>query len=210
MTRDRLAAARDQEGFTLVELIVAMVLVGIVGFPLIESFIEAVKTTGATSTSLGSSHDAQLVDYYLQRDASGAAATNAPTTWACAAAAGVTVGSGATGLIQFTWPQAPQTTSSTLASGYPVFASGASYEADYVYQGADLTRYYCSVSGVVGTLIQASKVASSLSLTSPPTVPSLNDQCNGGSGLGTCTTVAWTDAAGRAYSTILYDRSFGS
>lgn len=210
LTRLRPTPQRSESGFTLVELIVAVVLMGVVAFPLIDSFIEAVKTTGATSTSLGSSHDAQLVDYYLQRDAAGATPATTPNAWACASAAGVTVGTTATGLIQFTWPEAPVVTATTLASGYPVFNSGASYESDYVYQGPDLTRYYCSVTGVVGTPIQTTRVASTLSLTSAPTVPRVNDNCNGGSGLGSCTTVSWTDASGKNYSATLYNRSFGS
>lgn len=203
--------AHDQDGFTLVELIVAIVLMGIVAVPLGVSFVEAVKTTGATSTSLGSSHDTQLVDYYLQRDAAGASATSSPSAWACAVGAGATVGPNA-GIIQFTWPQADVATGSTLASGYAGFSPGTNYEADYIYQSGGLTRYYCSVtaSGTFISTIQTNRVASTLSLTVPPVATPVST-CTGGAGpCITVTSVTWTDSSGKVFSTTLYDRSFGS
>ena len=202
MIRGRLRT--DESGFTLAELLVAIVIMGIITVPLFESFIDGLRTTTAASTSLGSSHDAQLADYYLERDAIGATPSESPSSWTCAAAAGVTVGAAPApqGVVQFTWTQAP-VYSGTLPSGLPSFNPGVSYESDYIYQGPKLTRYLCTVTGGVAGTPQATEVASSLSLTVAPTAtPSGCDSKE-----SHCTSVLLTDPAGRQYTTLLYERS---
>ncbi|HUZ43509.1 MAG TPA: prepilin-type N-terminal cleavage/methylation domain-containing protein [Acidimicrobiales bacterium] len=217
----RLPSRRDEGGFTLAELLIVVVIIGIIAGPLIDAFIQGLDTTGRASTSLGSSHDAQLTDYYLERDAVGSSAsTSPPAGWLCAAAGGVSVPTAATGVVEFSWNQAPHY-SSTMSSGQLLFAPGSSYEADYLYQGSHLTRYYCTVSGspAVGSAPQVTEVASGLSLTTAPsatiadcgsaptTTPTSTPASPGGKSPSICTTVQLTDPNGTVYSAVLYQRT---
>lgn len=55
-------------GFTLIELVVTVSIVGIIAVPLTGVVIEYFKTTVATSARLSESHDVQFVAAYWQRD----------------------------------------------------------------------------------------------------------------------------------------------
>lgn len=205
---------RDQAGFTLVELVVVVVLLGVVGGPLIESLIEALRTTGAASNSLGNSHDVQLADYYLERDAvgatpltGGATPTNPAADWTCAQAAGLTAVQVATqGVLEFKWAQAPSATGGTDSAGNPAFNAGQSYEADYVYSAPSLIRYFCTFSGGTTLSTQQVRVASTLSQTKTPTA-SVSTTCVPKQSLTTCTSVTLTDPNGQTYTVVLYERN---
>jgi prepilin-type N-terminal cleavage/methylation domain-containing protein len=64
MTRVR----RDDAGFTLVELIVAIVLLGIIAVPLGSALISFFHNTNATTDRLAESHDAQIASAYFGQD----------------------------------------------------------------------------------------------------------------------------------------------
>jgi len=208
----RVPGRRDQAGFTLAELLIVIVLIGVIAAPLIDAFIQGLDATGRAGTSLGSSHDAQLTDYYLERDAIGSSVSTAGTSpaagWTCALAdPSISVSMAASeGVVEFNWTQAPVYTPTALPSGLPDFVPGNSYEADYLYQGSSLTRYYCTVSGTTGSTPQVTKVASGLSQTVAPTV-SINGGCAGSKTKATCTTVQLTDPNGTVYSAVLYQRT---
>ncbi|MFI5712346.1 type II secretion system protein J [Kribbella sp. NPDC051620] len=63
--RDR---TRSEDGFTLVELLVAIVILGIITVPLSGTVVSALKNTGRTQDRMTLSHDAQLSSSYFARD----------------------------------------------------------------------------------------------------------------------------------------------
>jgi prepilin-type N-terminal cleavage/methylation domain-containing protein len=62
------AAHRDQRGFTLVELMVATAILGVVIAPLGAAFIVTFKTTGDATNRIAGSVDAQRLSIYLPPD----------------------------------------------------------------------------------------------------------------------------------------------
>lgn len=66
--RDRI---RSEAGFTLVELLVAIVILGIITVPLSGTVVSALKNTGATGDRMALSHDAQISSSYFSRDVAG-------------------------------------------------------------------------------------------------------------------------------------------
>jgi prepilin-type N-terminal cleavage/methylation domain-containing protein len=68
MLTDKIRRVRGEAGFTLVELLVAIVIMGIITVPLSDVVISALKHTGTTSDRLALSHDAQISSSYFARD----------------------------------------------------------------------------------------------------------------------------------------------
>lgn len=62
---------RSEAGFTLVELLVAIVIIGIITIPLSGTVMSALKNTGTTTDRMDLSHDAQLSSSYFARDVAG-------------------------------------------------------------------------------------------------------------------------------------------
>ena len=63
---------RNDSGFTLVELVMAVAIMAILGAAFGELGFIGFKTTAQTSTTLASSHDAQESQFYWQQDVQGA------------------------------------------------------------------------------------------------------------------------------------------
>lgn len=59
---------RSEGGFTLVELLVAIVILGVITVPLSGTVMSALKNTGTTGDRMDLSHDAQLSSSYFARD----------------------------------------------------------------------------------------------------------------------------------------------
>ena len=59
---------RDERGFTLVELVIGIAILGTIVGGLAGAIIVGLRTADATATRLAQSHDAQLVSVYLPRD----------------------------------------------------------------------------------------------------------------------------------------------
>ncbi|MDX6241320.1 MAG: hypothetical protein QOG10_6144 [Kribbellaceae bacterium] len=59
---------RGEAGFTLVELLVAIVILGVIAVPLSDVAISALKHTVTTSDRMALSHDAQISSSYFSRD----------------------------------------------------------------------------------------------------------------------------------------------
>jgi prepilin-type N-terminal cleavage/methylation domain-containing protein len=65
--RDMQLSRRD-DGFTLVELMIVMILLGIITLPLGNAVLAFVRNTDATTARLGESHDAQISSAYFAQD----------------------------------------------------------------------------------------------------------------------------------------------
>ncbi|MGY1728816.1 type II secretion system protein J [Geodermatophilus sp. SYSU D01062] len=61
-------AARDDSGFTLVELLLAIVVMGVIAAPLAGVLIAFLKNSDATSRRMNESHDAQIAAAYFAQD----------------------------------------------------------------------------------------------------------------------------------------------
>ncbi len=92
----RFARLRDEEGFTLVELMVGMVITVLLMGSIAAALIVGLKTTDETTARLNESHDAQISSAYLANDVQSAKSVSA-------AGGSGTCGS-ATTLVSFTYP----------------------------------------------------------------------------------------------------------
>lgn len=84
----------DEDGFTLVELVIATTVLGVVMSTIVLSLVLFLATTGETTERLAESPEAQIASVYLTRDAQSAEVTDKTcgSPWA-----------GATHLVSFGW-----------------------------------------------------------------------------------------------------------
>jgi prepilin-type N-terminal cleavage/methylation domain-containing protein len=64
--------SRGEQGFTLVELLVAITIMSMIMGGISESIIVGLRSTAAISTSVSESHDTQMVTAWFPRDVNGA------------------------------------------------------------------------------------------------------------------------------------------
>ncbi|MCA1710635.1 MAG: prepilin-type N-terminal cleavage/methylation domain-containing protein [Actinobacteria bacterium] len=96
----------DDSGFTLVEMLVAIIITGVVMAPLGTAIVVGLRTTDATNTRLAESHDAQFLGEYLVPDLQSAAQVEpAPTTTVCSS-------DGTGGVLRLRWSDPASTTMS--------------------------------------------------------------------------------------------------
>jgi len=109
--------ARNERGFTVIELIVSITILAVIGAALTESIIIGLRTTDNTSTNLGASSDAGLLASYFGSDAQSSSSTTGP---AC--------GSGGVTVVNLSWTD-PR--------------SADAYVISYSVDGGDLVRRVC-------------------------------------------------------------------
>src|SRR5690242_5451403 len=66
--RSRAVRGRGERGFTLVELLVAIAILGVVAAVIGQAFVVSAETTNATAQRFSESHDAQVASAYLAND----------------------------------------------------------------------------------------------------------------------------------------------
>lgn len=81
---------RDERGFTLVELLVAVAILGMVMSPIAASFVVGLRTSSAASQRMTDSRAAQITAAYFARDMQGATAVVSGDPKGCGVAAGNT------------------------------------------------------------------------------------------------------------------------
>ena len=76
----------DQQGFTLVELMIAIAITGLIVSAIAGALIVSFATTGVTQTRLAESHDVQVTSAYLANDVQSAASVNLASGGTCSGA----------------------------------------------------------------------------------------------------------------------------
>lgn len=180
---------RGEDGFTLAELVVAMVILAVIGGPLVAAMMIGLSSTGTAASRLNVSTDRQLVAIYAGQDiananypAVGNSGGTVPLTSACATQSGQP-GAALTGpqvVLVLSWAAATLNEPSS-GSGPPSFsyqdfevdyvlAQSAGHPPDHPNQAVDVLWRY-SYSGVAaksscgGTPIASKEVAAYLSPT---------------------------------------------
>ena len=132
---------RSEEGFTLVELLVTTMILGVVVGAVAASLIVGLKTTDDTNQRLAESHDAQMAAVYFAADAQNAD--------------DVSLSDGACGgvpVVRFLWSEASPAIQKVAS--YAVVTSGAERR---------LVRHYCEN----GVLVRDVVIAHELGTTDP-------------------------------------------
>jgi prepilin-type N-terminal cleavage/methylation domain-containing protein len=142
----------DESGYTLIELLLVIALLGFIVAPISAAIVVGLRTTSATANRINSSHDAQLVSIYLPADIQ--SATTVDQT-------GTNTGCHPNSVLYLKWTQLVDPSSNAVDT----------YEAAYAIAQNDgewqMTRYYC----VNSALVQQTVVAHNLRDGSAATVP---------------------------------------
>ena len=156
----------DEHGFTLVELLIAIVISGLLSTALGGAILIGLKSTSSSTVQLAQSKDIQLVQGALPRDVF--TATGVQTN----VAAGSGTCSGQATLLDLTW----STPSLVSGSTGPPTTTLQAYEVDYLYsvnapnppaaQTGSLTRKLYTGTAPSCSLVSSTVVASSLSISS--------------------------------------------
>jgi prepilin-type N-terminal cleavage/methylation domain-containing protein len=164
----------DERGFTLVELLIAVVISGLLSTALGGAIIIGLKSTSSSSVQLAQSRDVQLVQGALPRDVF--TATGVQTN----VAAGTGTCSGQQTLLALRW----STPSLSAGGNGPPTTMLQAYEVDYIYsvnalnppaaQTGSLTRKLYTGTAPSCTLVSSTIVASSLSKSSALQTASLS------------------------------------
>ena len=158
--------AADDQGFTLVELLVAIVITGIIAASLGSALIVGLKTTGLTSTRLDESHDTQQLTTYLPADLQsvqeGGVDTSSASGSGCAPAGNESDYTSWRNVLKLTWTQSLPAPAHTFTAAYRVGQRVA------VPQDWRLIRYACQ-DGAAATAVLMSYKLKDPSIT-PPTV----------------------------------------
>jgi prepilin-type N-terminal cleavage/methylation domain-containing protein len=156
---------RGEGGFTLMELLLVIAILGFIVVPLAAAITVGLRTTDSTSNRLASSHDAQLVSIYLPADIQSAGSQTDdvltdPANTDC---------SGVSNVLRLRWTTNEDlATPHTYIAAYTVAQSGSEWQ---------LKRWYC----VDSTQATATVVAHNLNGASaidvspqPPVAPAIS------------------------------------
>ena len=133
------ALRRDEAGFTLPELLMAITLLGIIIVPLTGSLFTGLRTADRTASILASSDDRQRLSLYFPPDVVSASAVDTSAgAWGCAG----TAPAGTNSVVQLTWHEF------NAAGSTPVTTLVTSFVANYrlAQVGTEwlMTRYACT------------------------------------------------------------------
>jgi prepilin-type N-terminal cleavage/methylation domain-containing protein len=146
------ARMRDEAGFTLVELLMAIVIMGVVLGPLAAGLLVGLRTSDETANRLAGSNDAQLLSIWLPPDvqSTGGGASDVSTS-------NNTDCSGVTNVLRLRWTETTGSSSATYIAAYAVSQNGTGEWR--------LVRYACVNGGTPSTHVVARNLAGSSAAT---------------------------------------------
>lgn len=157
-------STRNEDGFTLVELIIVIVIMGVVFGAITMAIITGLKTTTATDQRLSLSHDAEIASTWVTTDAQSANTIRTDATFPAGAPAScgpvaVRAGAGDDGLVaRFDWAEADGAVHKVVS-----YVLGTPANGERV-----LTRYLCVDSTTpVGTREVSHNVGATLAVACP-------------------------------------------
>jgi len=168
---ERVSDPRQREaGFTLVELIIAVVIVATISAALVTVLGTSVRVSGSTTQKVRESNDAALISSFLVRDAQAAGGTD-PVTAALdltlgvstsdAASCGTPLAAGSNVVVRFKWNDRQWNTATQTSTARSMVAT-------YVLDGAGtLTRYSCAGGGATSIAVLGRHVASAVATCDP-------------------------------------------
>lgn len=126
---------RDERGLTLIELLVAVTILGLIIAAVTSSLFVGLRTTDDSAGRYAESHDAQLTQVHLPPDIQSATTVVVPppSNTSC---------SGVSNVLALQWTE-----------------GGTTYTAAYAQVGSELRRYFCA-GGAPGELVVAHNVQS--------------------------------------------------
>ncbi len=149
--RSRCVANREA-GFTLVELLLAIVVMGMIMAPLTAGVIVGLRTTADANNRLAGSNDAQLLSIWLPPDVHSAGNQAGDVV---AAPTANTECSGVTNLLRLRWRET-QSSTTTFIAAYAVQSNSGTWR---------LVRYSCVHAGAATTHVIARNIAGSSAAT---------------------------------------------
>ena len=146
----RRATARE-DGFTLVELLMSIVISGIILGPIAASLLVGLRTSDETSNRLVGSNDAQMLSVWLTPDIQSAGGQSGDV-----ATSSNTDCSGISNVLRLRWRETSGSTTTTYNAAYAVSQTDGEWR---------LIRYLCVDSGSATTHVVARNLASSSAAT---------------------------------------------
>ena len=162
-------ARREDGGFTIVELMVAMMIMLIITVPLVSSFVLGLRTTTESGQDVQSSVDAQIVSEYFDSDVAGS--DSVATSGGCALVEGAVTG---TTVLTLTWVEGSTNTVVTYATLQDDSVQAELGVSIPVYK---LVRVRCAASDLT-TPLEKTSVANQLVARTSPATPPAAVQCD--------------------------------
>ena len=144
--RDLAQLAREG-GFTLIEMLMAIVISGIILGPIAATLLVGLRTSDETSNRLVGSNDAQMLSVWLTPDVQSAGGQSGDV-----ATSSNTDCSGISNVLRLRWRETSGTTTTTYHAAYAISQSSGEWR---------LIRYLCVNSGSATTHVVARNLASS-------------------------------------------------
>jgi Tfp pilus assembly protein PilV len=181
--------AREETGFTLVEVLVAVVIEAIIVGALGMAFIGIMKTTTSTNQSLSRSGDARIAAAYIISDARNSSGPEVSTTTTSCADASPPAAGGVL-VVQFGWTTTAALTGASTSNVVDYLLTPSNAASPY-----KLMRRECRNGVLFSDTIVASNVASATVSCLPTATP----QCSGTPTSITVTITETADSSGNQY-----------
>ena len=156
---------KREEGFTLIELIVAVAVLGVIIGAIAASLVVSLQTTDVTTDRLNESNDAQMAAVYYVQDVASATDVDVTDEHACAAGNEV--------VVQFSWTEQSLNGAGDIVDVAKV--ASYEYQAPLGADGGRLVRLHCTDAGAPSSVVIAQSLASKPILTCDGAGPGVCD-----------------------------------